>query len=247
MWTATPRAISRLEDAAPGRAVGRVREREFSSSSPSPRALDYEQRIDRESLVLVVDIGGGTSDFTVRAGAPSAWPGADRSSDVLATTGVHIGGTDFDRRLSLDLLMPLLGFRHIGPRRGARCPAACFRPLNLAPDPVAVFAARTARRAEPAHRLCRRRAARPADAGAERAAGATAWPTRWSRPRSRLRWPMPRRLYAAGLGRGRALRCGHAARIGAVPGAAAGPGGGLRTRLPATGGTGRWGAWTRST
>jgi hypothetical chaperone protein len=32
---------------------------------PIAAALDYEQRIDREALVLVVDIGGGTSDFTV--------------------------------------------------------------------------------------------------------------------------------------------------------------------------------------
>lgn len=31
---------------------------------PIAAALDYEQRISHESLVLVVDIGGGTSDFT---------------------------------------------------------------------------------------------------------------------------------------------------------------------------------------
>jgi hypothetical chaperone protein len=42
---------------------------------------------------------------------------ADRSADVLATTGVHIGGTDFDRQLSLERVMPLLGFRHTGPQQ----------------------------------------------------------------------------------------------------------------------------------
>ena len=42
-------------------------------------ALDYEQRIDHEAVVLVVDIGGGASDFTVvrlapeRMGALTAW------------------------------------------------------------------------------------------------------------------------------------------------------------------------------
>ena len=96
---------------------------------PIAAALDYEQRIDRESLVLVVDIGGGTSDFTVVRLGPQRMARADRSSDVLATTGVHIGGTDFDRRLSLDLLMPLLGFRHIGPS-GREVPSRVFFDLS---------------------------------------------------------------------------------------------------------------------
>ena len=48
---------------------------------------------------------------------------------MLATTGVHIGGTDFDRRLSLDLLMPLLGFRHIGPS-GREVPSRVFFDLS---------------------------------------------------------------------------------------------------------------------
>lgn len=91
---------------------------------PMAAALDYEQRLDRESLVLVVDVGGGTSDFTVvRLGPGRA--GADRRSDVLATTGVHVGGTDFDRRLSLDVPMPLLGFRHRGPA-GREVPSGVF-------------------------------------------------------------------------------------------------------------------------
>ena len=96
---------------------------------PIAAALDYEQRIDRESLVLVVDIGGGTSDFTVVRLGPERMARADRSSDVLATTGVHIGGTDFDRRLSLELLMPLLGFRHVGPT-GREVPSRVFFDLS---------------------------------------------------------------------------------------------------------------------
>ncbi|MGP1684417.1 MAG: Hsp70 family protein, partial [Giesbergeria sp.] len=96
---------------------------------PIAAALDYEQRITRESLVLVVDIGGGTSDFTVVRLGPQRMQHTDRSSDMLATTGVHIGGTDFDRRLSLELLMPLLGFRHLGPS-GREVPSSVFFDLS---------------------------------------------------------------------------------------------------------------------
>jgi len=38
----------------------------------------------------------------------------DRRADILATTGVHLGGTDFDRLLDLAAVMPLLGYRHQG-------------------------------------------------------------------------------------------------------------------------------------
>jgi len=82
---------------------------------PIAAALDYERRLTRESTVLVVDLGGGTSDFTVVRLGPGRITQADRTQDVLATTGVHIGGTDFDQKLSLEQVMPLLGYRHLGP------------------------------------------------------------------------------------------------------------------------------------
>ena len=84
---------------------------------PIAAALDYEQRLTQESTVLVVDLGGGTSDFTVVRLGPERMPRTDRSSDILATTGVHIGGTDYDRQLNLAQVMPLLGYRHIGPEQ----------------------------------------------------------------------------------------------------------------------------------
>jgi hypothetical chaperone protein len=93
---------------------------------PIAAAFDYEQRITRDSVVLVADIGGGTSDFTVvRLGPARARPGADRTQDILATRGVHVGGTDFDQKLSLEHAMPLLGFRHIGPGQ-REVPSAVF-------------------------------------------------------------------------------------------------------------------------
>ena len=74
---------------------------------PVAAALDYEAGLDAEKLVLVADIGGGTSDFTVvRVGGS---PGADRSRAVLASHGVHVAGTDFDRQVDFDAILPLLG------------------------------------------------------------------------------------------------------------------------------------------
>ena len=81
---------------------------------PIAAALDYEQRVNQETTALVVDIGGGTSDFTVIRLNPARSRFSDRSADILTTTGVHIGGTDFDRLLTLSTVMPLLGYRHIG-------------------------------------------------------------------------------------------------------------------------------------
>ncbi|WP_028603470.1 Hsp70 family protein [Ottowia thiooxydans] len=84
---------------------------------PIAAALDHERRLTRENMVLVVDLGGGTSDFTVVRLGPERMVRSDRSGDVLATTGVHIGGTDFDQKLSLEQVMPLFGYRHLGPQQ----------------------------------------------------------------------------------------------------------------------------------
>ncbi|MFC7408890.1 Hsp70 family protein [Hydrogenophaga atypica] len=96
---------------------------------PIAAALDYERRLTREATVLVVDIGGGTSDFTVVRLGPQRMALTDRSGDVLATTGVHIGGTDFDHKLSLENVMPLLGYRHLGPQ-GREVPSRVFFDLS---------------------------------------------------------------------------------------------------------------------
>ena len=76
---------------------------------PIAAAFDYESQISREELVLVVDIGGGTSDFTLIRVGPERARRAERRDDILASGGVHIGGTDFDKVLSLASVMPLLG------------------------------------------------------------------------------------------------------------------------------------------
>ncbi|RFQ27572.1 Hsp70 family protein, partial [Pseudomonas sp. ATCC 13867] len=96
---------------------------------PLAAAFDYERGIQREELVLIVDIGGGTSDFSLVRLSPERREVADRHGDILATGGVHIGGTDFDKQLSIQGVMPLFGY-------GSRMKSDAFMPtsyhLNLA-------------------------------------------------------------------------------------------------------------------
>ncbi len=77
---------------------------------PIAAALHYEQATAREELVLIVDIGGGTSDFSIVRVGPGRMQRPDRNDDVLATGGVRVGGTDLDRLLSLAAVMPHLGY-----------------------------------------------------------------------------------------------------------------------------------------
>jgi hypothetical chaperone protein len=76
---------------------------------PIAAAYHYEETATREELVLVADIGGGTSDFTVIRIGPERRALPDRRPDILANAGRRIGGTDFDTRLNVAAVMPLLG------------------------------------------------------------------------------------------------------------------------------------------
>ena len=78
---------------------------------PIAAALTYEQGVSGEELVLIVDIGGGTSDFSVVRVSPTRAKAADRADDILANDGIRVGGSDFDRLLSLAEVMPLLGYK----------------------------------------------------------------------------------------------------------------------------------------
>ena len=97
---------------------------------PIAAALDHESNVDREQLVLVADIGGGTSDFSLVRVGPQRRGRAERRDDILGNHGVHLAGTDFDRHVELASILPLLGYR-------ARRPA---RPGELAREvPSAVY------------------------------------------------------------------------------------------------------------
>ncbi len=97
---------------------------------PIAAALDYERQVRSEQLALIVDLGGGTSDFSLVRVSPERAGRPDRSDDILATAGVHVGGTDFDRLLAMDKIMPKLGLG-TGTRDGKRnLPTAPYYDLS---------------------------------------------------------------------------------------------------------------------
>jgi hypothetical chaperone protein len=111
-------AQAALEAAA--RAVG-FREVRFQYE-PIAAAFHYEEQATREETVIVADIGGGTSDFSVVRVGPGRRRRADRRDDILASHGLHVAGTDFDRHVELARILPALGFGAYGPPRAGRAP-----------------------------------------------------------------------------------------------------------------------------
>ena len=89
---------------------------------PIAAALDYESGIARERLVLVADIGGGTSDFSLVRVGPARRRRLERRDDILANHGVHLAGTDFDRHVELACILPLLGYRALRPAKPGETP-----------------------------------------------------------------------------------------------------------------------------
>jgi hypothetical chaperone protein len=120
------RAAQRTLEACARNAGFRYIEFQFE---PIAAAFDYERTIAREEVVLVIDVGGGTADFTVVRLAPERRARASRIGDVLANDGVHIAGTDFDSRLHLAWVMPMLGHRSVGPK-GLVVPSGVYFDLS---------------------------------------------------------------------------------------------------------------------
>jgi hypothetical chaperone protein len=98
-------AQDQLEAAARAEGFGHI---EFQFE-PVAAALHFERTLNAQALALVVDIGGGTSDFSVLRLSPERARATDRRDDILSTSGVHVGGTDFDRRLNVAKVMPHMG------------------------------------------------------------------------------------------------------------------------------------------
>jgi hypothetical chaperone protein len=76
---------------------------------PVAAAFAHEQDIQGEKLAVVVDIGGGTSDFTVIKLGETLKNKFDRRNDILANFGIKVGGNTFDKDLAFNAFMPVLG------------------------------------------------------------------------------------------------------------------------------------------
>ena len=59
--------------------------------------------------MLVVDIGGGTTDCSLLLMGPQWRSRLDREASLLGHSGCRIGGNDLDIALAFKNLMPLLG------------------------------------------------------------------------------------------------------------------------------------------
>ena len=96
---------------------------------PIAAAFAYEHTLAQEELTLIIDIGGGTADFSIVRVSPKRKLVANRAEDVLANAGVHVGGTDFDKQLSLHSVMPHLGMGSLT-TSGITFPTAPFFDLS---------------------------------------------------------------------------------------------------------------------
>lgn len=76
---------------------------------PIAAVYAHEENIKEEKLAFVVDIGGGTSDFSIIKLGKNLKNKKNRKDDILADSGVRIGGNDFDKDLSISTFMPELG------------------------------------------------------------------------------------------------------------------------------------------
>lgn len=76
---------------------------------PVAAGLDFEATLQQETRVLVVDIGGGTTDCSMLLMGPQWSAKAERNASLLGHSGCRVGGNDLDIMLAFKELMPLLG------------------------------------------------------------------------------------------------------------------------------------------
>ncbi|MGL5360027.1 MAG: molecular chaperone, partial [Shewanella sp.] len=76
---------------------------------PLAAGMDYEASLTEDKTVLVVDVGGGTTDCSVVNMGPSHKGQRERSKDCLGHSGQRIGGNDLDIALAMQAFMPHFG------------------------------------------------------------------------------------------------------------------------------------------
>ena len=80
---------------------------------PVAAGFEYEASLEKETRVLVVDIGGGTSDCSMLLMGPKHSKKSNRNQSLLAHSGVRIAGNDFDIQLALQGIMPTFGMNSL--------------------------------------------------------------------------------------------------------------------------------------
>ena len=76
---------------------------------PVAAAMDYERTLNKDIVVLIMDIGGGTTDCSMLKVGPSYINKIDRDESLLGYAGDRIGGLDLDIKIASKILMPHFG------------------------------------------------------------------------------------------------------------------------------------------
>lgn len=76
---------------------------------PIAAGINFETDLTENKTVLVVDVGGGTTDCSVVRMGPDHRIQDDRSADFLGHSGARVGGNDLDINLAYHGLMPVFG------------------------------------------------------------------------------------------------------------------------------------------
>lgn len=76
---------------------------------PIAAAFTYEKSLKEKQKVLVADLGGGTTDFTLIELDPRKHHSTDRRQDILGTGGIYLGGDAFDAAFMWDKGTPHFG------------------------------------------------------------------------------------------------------------------------------------------
>ena len=76
---------------------------------PLAAGLHFEQTLSEDKTVLIVDVGGGTTDCSMVRMGPGYRDKTERADDILGHTGDRVGGNDFDIQIAGGIFMPLFG------------------------------------------------------------------------------------------------------------------------------------------
>jgi hypothetical chaperone protein len=77
---------------------------------PVAAALAYEAKLAKDETVLVVDLGGGTSDFTLMRVGPSHQSRTNRKDSILASGGIPVAGDCLDGEIVRARLFDAFGY-----------------------------------------------------------------------------------------------------------------------------------------
>ena len=76
---------------------------------PIAAAYKIERSLEKHTNVLVIDIGGGTTDICCIKLSPEKRANIDRQQDVLSVTGARLGGMECDKSLIVKSIAPTMG------------------------------------------------------------------------------------------------------------------------------------------